>query len=244
MTRIWAHRGASGYYPENTLPAFQGAVDMKADGIELDIQLTKDGEIVVCHDELLDRTSSGEGLLCEKTLAELKELDFSYDHPECGHVQIPTMREVFELIRPTGLTVNIELKTGVLDYEGIEEKILALSEEMGMKDRVIYSSFNHYSILRIQKLDPSARTAFLYMDGPIDMPLYCAKYHVDAIHPWVFNLRYPDFLKQCRENNLEINVWTVNRDDFAARCFAMDVDSIITNYPDRMRKLMEEYGNQ
>ena len=72
MTKIWAHRGASGYYPENTLPSFQGAVDMKADGIELDIQLSKDGEIVVCHDELLDRTSSGKGLLCEKTLAELK----------------------------------------------------------------------------------------------------------------------------------------------------------------------------
>lgn len=244
MTKIWAHRGASGYYPENTLPSFHGAIDLKADGIELDIQLSKDGEIVVCHDELLDRTSSGEGLLCEKTLAELKELDFSYDHPECGRTEIPTMREVFELMKPTDLTVNVELKTGVLDYEGIEEKILALTKEMGMEDRVIYSSFNHYSILRIQKLKPDARTAFLYMDGPIDMPLYCRKHNVDAIHPWIFNLRYPDFLKQCRENGLEINVWTVNREDFARQCFAMGVDAVITNYPDVMRSLLEEYSNE
>lgn len=244
MTKIWAHRGASGYYPENTLPSFQGAVDMKADGIELDIQLSKDGEIVVCHDELLDRTSSGKGLLCEKTLAELKELDFSYTHPECGHVTIPTMREVFELIRPTDLIINIELKTGYLDYEGIEEKILDLTREMGMEDRVIYSSFNHYSIVKLQKLNPSTRTAFLYEDGPIDIPLYCAKYHVDAIHPLYFNLRYPDFLKQCRENNLEINVWTVNREDFARNCFKMGVHAIITNYPDKMRTLLQEFENE
>lgn len=244
MTSIWAHRGASGYYPENTIPSFQGAADMKADGIELDIQLTKDGEIVVCHDELLDRTSDSEGLLCERTLAELKQLDFSYNHPECGKTEIPTMREVFELIRPTDLIINIELKTGILDYAGIEEKILAMTEEYGMEKRVIYSSFNHYSVMRIRKLCPSAPTAFLYQDGPIDMPLYCAEHHVDAIHPFYFNLRYPQFMEQCRTNGLAVNVWTVNRRDFARVCFDMGVDAVITNYPDRMRTWLEEFSNE
>ena len=240
MTKIWGHRGASGYYPENTLPSFQAAADMKADGIELDIHLTKDGEIVVCHDEMLDRTSNATGLLCERTLAELKELDFSYTFKDMGPVQIPTMKEVFELIRPTDLIINIELKTGCLDYPGIEEKILQLTEEMGMEDRVIYSSFNHYSIMKLKKLCPSARTAFLFGDGMIDMPLYCAEHHVDAIHPVYFDLRYPDFMKQCRENGLDVNVWYADTKDFVQTCAKMGVDTVITNYPDKAREWIGE----
>ena len=167
---VWAHRGASGIMPENTLPAFAKAVELGADGVELDIQMSADGEIVVIHDEMVDRTSDGKGWVKDFTLEQLRQLDVSYGHKELGHVCIPTMREVFELLKPTELTINIELKTGILDYPGMEEKILILTREYGFEDRVIYSSFNHYSILKIQKLDPSAKTAFLYADGPIDMP--------------------------------------------------------------------------
>lgn len=123
-TKVWAHRGASGYMPENTLPSFQKAVELGADGVELDIQLSKDGEIVVCHDEMVDRTSNAKGWLKDYTLAELKEMDFSYQFKELGKVSIPTMKEVFELLKPTNLIINIELKTGIFDYEGIEEKSL------------------------------------------------------------------------------------------------------------------------
>ena len=115
---IWAHRGASGHAPENTLEAFQKAIDMKADGVELDIQLTKDGEIVVCHDETIDRTSNGIGSVKDYTLAELKKFNFNKTHPEYAHASIPTMKEVFELIKPSPLTINIELKTGQYDYDG------------------------------------------------------------------------------------------------------------------------------
>ena len=121
---IWGHRGASGYAPENTLASFAKAAEMKADGIELDIQLTKDGQIVVCHDEFIDRTSTGKGFLKDYTLAELRQFDFSKVMPDAPWADIPLMSEVFELIRPTDLTINIELKTGVFDYEGIEETIV------------------------------------------------------------------------------------------------------------------------
>ena len=102
------------------------------------------------------------------------------------------MREVFQLIQPTSLVINIELKTGMFDYDGIEEKITALTEEFSMNERVIYSSFNHLSILKLKEICPKAHTAFLYADGPVDMPSYAARYGVEAIHPWYWNLRWPD----------------------------------------------------
>lgn len=235
---IWAHRGASGHAPENTLEAFQKAIDMKADGVELDIQLTKDGEIVVCHDETIDRTSNGIGSVKDYTLAELKKFNFNKTHPEYDHASIPTMKEVFELIKPSPLTINIELKTGQYDYDGIEEKILALTKEEGMEDRVIYSSFNHYSIKKIQQLNPNAKTAFLYSDGALDMPAYGEKNGVNALHPWVYNLRYPDFMQECNQKGLEVNVWTVNTKEEVMACVQAGVHAIITNYPDYVRRLV------
>lgn len=240
-TKVWAHRGASGYKPENTLPSFQYAVELGADGVELDIQLTKDGELVVCHDEEIDRTSNKEGFVKDYTLEELKSFDFSYQFPELGKVDIPTMKEVFELLKPTNMIINIELKTGVFDYEGIEEKIIQLTKEEGFEDRVIYSSFNHYSILRIQQLDPSAKTAFLYCDGTLDMPEYGRNNHVDALHPAFYNLKYPEYMQKCKEYGLDVNVWTVNEDYIAKMCLEYGVNALITNYPDKIRKLIEEY---
>lgn len=236
---VWAHRGASGIMPENTLPAFAKAVELGADGVELDIQMSADGEIVVIHDEMVDRTSDGKGWVKDFTLEQLRQLDVSYGHKELGHVCIPTMREVFELLKPTELTINIELKTGILDYPGMEEKILILTREYGFEDRVIYSSFNHYSILKIQKLDPSAKTAFLYADGPIDMPEYGKKHHVNALHPAMYNIRMPDFMKKCKEYGLDVNVWTVNNEEYTKLCIQAGVNAIITNYPDLVRRVIQ-----
>lgn len=237
---VWGHRGASGYAPENTLSSFQLAVDQKADGVELDIQLTKDGEIVVIHDETVNRTTNGVGYVKDFTLAELKTLNANCTHPEYEKEHIPTMKEVFELLKPTNLTINIELKTGVFDYEGIEEKIVKLTKEEGFEDRVIYSSFNHYSILKIQEWNPNAKTAFLYADGALDMPTYGKAHHVDALHPDWVNLKYPKFMEECKENGLDVNVWTVNTKDQILYAKKMGVHAIIGNYPDRIRKYLEE----
>lgn len=239
-TQVWAHRGASGYMPENTLQAFQKAIDLGADGIELDIQLTKDGHLVVCHDEEIDRTSNGTGYLKEYTLAQLKQFDFSYTYSEFGKVEIPTMEEVLDLIKPTNLIINIELKTGIVDYPCIEEKIIALVHEKEMDDRVIYSSFNHYTIQKIQKLDAQAKVAFLYCDGIIDMATYGNKYHVDALHPAAYNVRLPHFMEKCKEYGIAVNVWTVNTVELAKTCITYGVNAIITNYPDKIKKVIED----
>lgn len=235
---VWAHRGASGYAPENTLAAFQKAVDLDADGVELDIQLTKDDQIVVIHDETIDRTSDGKGWVKDYTLEELRAFNYNRTKPEYKHADIPTMREVFELLKPAGLFINIEIKTGVVFYEKIEEKILALTKEMGMEDRVCYSSFNHYTVTRIHELKPDAEVGFLYADGPIDMPSYGVKHGVNALHPALYNLQYDGFVKECKEKGLKLNVWTVNERPYMEMCCQYGVDAIITNYPDIAKEVV------
>ena len=148
---IWAHRGASGYLPENTLEAFQKAVDMGADGIELDVHKTKDGVLVVIHDEMIDRTSDGTGWVKDMTYDELLQYNYNRTHQESlSHATIPTLAQVFDLIKPTNLTINIELKTGIVFYENIEADTVALVREYGLENRVIYSSFNHASVLQVK----------------------------------------------------------------------------------------------
>lgn len=239
---VWAHRGASGYLPENTLPAFEKAIEMGADGIELDIHKTKDGQLVVIHDERIDRTSDGKGWVKDMTLEELRKYNYNKTHPECEKADIPTMREVFELIKPTNLTINIELKTGIVFYQDIEADILAMAKEMDMEDRIIYSSFNHASVMKIKELNPEAKTGFLYADGTLDMPEYGKKHGVDALHPALYNLQYPGYVQDCRKNGLAINSWTINEPEHLHLACQFGIDAIITNYPDRAQDIINTYN--
>ena len=236
---IWGHRGASGHAPENTLPAFRMAADMGADGIELDVQETKDGVLVVCHDETVDRTSNGAGWVKDFTFEEIRKLDFSGGNAAYEGLKIPSMEEVLDLLAPAGLTINIELKTGIVFYDRIEEKILQLVRNKNWEDRVIYSSFNHYSVRRIKELDPAAKAGLLYADGPIDMPGYGKRIGADALHPALYNLQYPDLLEDCRRYGLAVNVWTVNSAQELLLCRDLGVNAVIANYPEKARILYE-----
>lgn len=241
ITEVWAHRGASAYAPENTLEAFQKAIDMGADGVELDIQLSKDGEIVVIHDEQIGRVSDGTGWVKDYTLEELRTYNFNKTHPEYSRVLIPTLEEVYRLLEPTGMTVNVELKTGVVFYDDIERKALELANRMNMKEKVIYSSFNHYTVMKIKELDPMARSGFLFCDGWMGVPEYAALHKVDALHPALYNVQYEGFIEECRGRGIELNVWTVNEEKHMKKLCDMGVDSIITNYPDVAVRVVREY---
>ena len=110
-TFVYGHRGASGYAPENTLEAFAIAAEMKADGVELDVHFSKDGQVVVIHDDKIDRVSNGQGKVKEYTLEELRSFDFGYKfYGERRGIKIPTLDEVYALLAPTGMTVNVEIK--------------------------------------------------------------------------------------------------------------------------------------
>ncbi|MBR1859797.1 MAG: hypothetical protein IJ797_09885 [Selenomonadaceae bacterium] len=152
--KIWAHRGCSLRYPENTLKSFEKAGEltglMDFMGIELDIQLTKDKQIVVCHDEKVDRTTDGSGYIKDYTLSELKKLRIA------GKYQIPTMEEVFDLLldkMKLGLKLNIELKNSNIYYDGMEESILNLAAKKGWQNNIIYSSFYTKSVEKLRHLD-------------------------------------------------------------------------------------------
>ena len=213
------------------------AADMKADGVELDVQLTKDDVIVVCHDERIDRTSNGAGRIADLTLDELRKFDFCNKNLAYEGTKIPTMEEVFDLLEPTGLTINIELKTGEIFYPDLEEKIVALTRKKGWQDRVIYSSFNHYSIMKIKEIDPEAKTGFLYADGTLNMPGYAAENEVNALHPAFYNLQYEGYMEDCAMYDIDVNVWTVNSEKDMLRCKELGVNAVITNYPDKAIKL-------
>ena len=232
MTKIYAHRGASGYAPENTLEAFKLAIKQGAEGIELDVQLTKDGEVVVIHDETIDRVSNKTGFVKDYTLAELKEFSFDNNIEGYKNTKIPTLKEVLELLKPTNLMLNIELKTSIIWYENIEEKVLKLVYDADMRDRVIYSSFNHYSIKKIKNLDEKANTALLFGDVILYTVNYIKNANIPAIHPPVYQLKMDNFLDEYINSGLDIRVWIVNNPDDMQWLINKNIDAIITNYPD------------
>lgn len=231
--KIWAHRGASGHAPENTIPAFELAYKLKADGVELDVQLSKDGVPVVIHDERIDRVSDGKGWVKDYTLEELRQYNYNKNFPAYGRVMIPTLAEVYDFLRDTDMTINLELKNSEIFYEDLEEKILKLAEKNKISDRIIYSSFNHYSMRKIKQLRPEARIAFLYSNGILDIAEYADKYHAYAVHPSCKNLEYPNIVEECHSKNIRVHAWTVNeRADFE-RMNELGVDAVITNYVER-----------
>lgn len=233
MTKIFAHRGASGYAPENTMPAFELAVEQGADGIELDVQMTRDGELVVIHDETINRTSNGDGWVKDYTLKELREISFDNGMTEYQGVQIPLLKEVLGYLQGKETCVNIELKTGIYWYPDIEEKTLELVAENGMEKRVLYSSFNHYSVQKIRALNPEAETAYLYSDVILDVEKYAARTHVDGIHPALYHIKMGDFAKKYQESGLKVRIWTVNEAEDLKKLMEEGWEAVITNYPDR-----------
>jgi glycerophosphoryl diester phosphodiesterase len=233
-TLILAHRGASAYLPENTMEAFSLAIEQGADGFELDVHLTKDGEIVVAHDERLERVSNGTGLINDYTLEQLKSLDFGKLASSGNRIyRIPTLAEVFSLVKPAGLTLNIEMKIDERIYIDLPEKLAALTKKYLMEDQVIYSSFNHYFLQLIKKFEPSAKTGLLYDLALIDPWVYAKYTGAYAIHPnYRIIAALPETVAKCHENGIKVNVWTVDDPQTIKFLLERGVDCIMTNKPD------------
>lgn len=253
--RIWAHRGCSMEYPENTLLSFQKAAEVDGvTGIELDVQLTLDGELVVIHDEKVDRTTTGSGLVKNYTLNALKKLSITpsgqaeaYLCEETGQVlTIPTLREVFELLVPyckeNSLMINIELKNSVVRYEGMEQKVLNLVAEYGLEENIVYSSFLHESVGYIKEMNPEAQTGTLA--GDVFSCLEgMKKYHADAIHPSNIGLGInAETVADLKKNQIAVRMWNGEEPLFGQsrtlkKCdlkkyVQLGVTDIITNVPD------------
>lgn len=238
---IYAHRGASGYAPENTLEAFAMAADMRADGVELDVHICRSGELVVTHDETVDRCSDGSGRVADHTLTELKKLRFNRTHPEFADARIPTLEEVFELLKPTGLRVNIELKNSLMDYPCLEEKTLEAASKAGMLPRVLISSFNHYSLQRVKALAPEIPCGLLYEATMVKPWAYAVALGMDALHPLFAEVLLPGgHCAAAHRAGIQVNAWTVNREEHIRAVLAEGADGVITNYPDLACRLRDE----
>lgn len=233
--KVIAHRGFSGVYPENTMLAFEKAVEAGADGIELDVHLSKDGEVMIIHDELLKRTAGVDGAVSHYTRSELERISAGKTkNDEFGFTPIPSLEEYLSFMSEhRDLVTNIELKTAPVYYPMIEEKTLALVRKFGLEDNIIYSSFNWLSVLKMKNLTAKSRFGLLfsgmrlYHQAPLmrDMEL-------DYFHP-DFNDLTDEIVSGFHEGGIGLNVWTVNEVADIERCRDWNVNGVITNYPDR-----------
>jgi glycerophosphoryl diester phosphodiesterase len=333
-----AHRGYSGKFDENTMLAFKKAIEYKADGIETDVQLSKDGVPVIIHDETLDRTTNGHGFVKDYTLDELKtfrtksvprvqalktdaleEIEYlksnilkesediesgqseklqsinyamlekvnylkelsmdrlqdsklkrsngdnkgnfkigEYTIKEVEHFQnkigeeIPTLREVLELVAHSDLKVlNLELKNSVIEYKGLEEKVLTMIDEFNLRDRIIISSFNHMSLVEIRKIegqknkinknlltDKRIILGALTDSTLVNVPKYLKAISVECYHPYFSSILNKAYMKEIKNTGIKVNPYTVNNVEDMKSVIELGVDSIITNEVELLNTLL------
>ncbi|WP_188456416.1 glycerophosphodiester phosphodiesterase [Virgibacillus oceani] len=232
-----AHRGASGHAPENTMAAFQKAFEMKADYIEIDVQLSKDGEMVIIHDTTLDRTTNGTGSVGDYTLEELKQLDAgSWFSEEYAGEKIPTFEEVIDAFRGK-IGILIELKSPEL-YPGVEEKVADALRERNMdkpkNNKIIIQSFNHESVQTSKALLPTVPhgvLAGMSWADVTDEELAEFAAYADYFNPNM-NLLTPELVDRIHAAGMEIWPYTVRTQEQADHLFELGVDGIITDFPE------------
>ncbi len=236
----FAHRGASHEAPENTLAAFLLAAELGADGIELDVQLSKDGQVVVIHDFVLETTTDGQGPVQDRTLAELKELDAgsSYD-PDFAGQRIPTLQQVIEAVG-RHLLLNIELKTKNVRDTRLAQAVTRIVEEHHLLDRVVVSSFNPLALRQVRQLNPWISLGLLYAP---DMPLYLRRawlrrlFRPEALHPH-HSMVDAEYVGWAKAQGHRIHTWTVDDPGEMWQLMRQGVDIIITNRPDVLRQVL------
>ncbi|OOM79032.1 putative glycerophosphoryl diester phosphodiesterase 1 [Clostridium puniceum] len=298
-----AHRGYSGKFDENTMLAFRKAIEYKADGIETDVQLSKDGALILIHDETLDRTTNGHGFVKDYTLDELKifrtksvprvqalkddsleEMEHlkekelfidkfqvsdteltkkssnvsinnsngkvgEYTRKEVEYFQkkdgeeIPTLRELLEIFSQSDLKVlNLELKNSVIEYDGLEEKVLNIIDEFNLGDRVVISSFNHMSLTKIREIEKqksklkgkeySYRKTVLgaLTDSTlVNVPKYLQAISVECYHPYFPSILNKEYMNAIKKAGIKVNTYTVNNIRDMKKVMSVGADSIITN---------------
>jgi len=238
---IYAHRGACAYAPENTLAAFRLAVQHCADAVELDAKLTADGEVVVFHDQILDRTTDGSGRLADKTLTELKKLDAgAWFSAQFAGEPIPTLDEVFEAVA-AHLRINVELTNYATPNDNLVARVVDLVRRRSLQDKVLFSSFHPLNLIKAKRLLPEVPVAILALKGKAGA---LARSFVgrwispDYIHPYYSDVNAL-WIERQHALGRKVNVWTVNAPEDIRNLIRWDVDGIITDDPRLARQIME-----
>jgi glycerophosphoryl diester phosphodiesterase len=228
---IIGHRGAMGHAPENTLASFARALEMGVDAIELDVQLSQDGEVVVIHDDQLERTTNGRGLVRDHSLASLKSLDAGSSFgADFEGESIPTLAEVFELIADR-TPVIVEIKNLPLPYAGIEARVLEVAAKAGVLERVQIISFDHPTVKRARELNSEVATGLLYVGRLLDPVGLARQAGASAICPHWSSIQAMD-VRLAHQAGVSVHPWVTSDVQIIRRLVALDVDSVATNDPD------------
>ncbi len=248
MTKIIAHRGVSLHVPENTISAFQLAVKLGVDGIELDVQRTRDGVLVICHDQSVDRTTNGHGQIHELTWKEISRLEVKQKSiPSTIPERIPTLQAVLTSLPPCYF-VNLELKMSPYQYIGIERQLAKELRTYANHLDIIVSSFNHESIRAMQKENCPVKTGILYEGKLIRIWDYAkiVGLRVQAFHLFIDHVDFP-FVHHAHEFGYVVYVYGANTEKEITRMLHADVDGIITDevlLAMRLRAELQRQGNQ
>jgi glycerophosphoryl diester phosphodiesterase len=228
---VIAHRGASAYRPENTLSSYALAVEQRADMIEIDLHLTRDGEVVITHDEALEGLG-GRGEIADATLAQLRALDAG------GGQRVPTLDEVLDCFGDT-IPFNLEIKRGSSGlYLGLEELALQALRSRDLLERTLFSSFYDPVLARLRELEPGVRLALLVSPRDAERPLErAASVSAEALNPW-FGMAKAELVAAAHAEGLAVYPYTVNPQEDMRRLLDLGVDGMFTNHPDRLRALL------
>ncbi len=237
-TLVFGHRGAKAYAPMNTLPAFELAAHQGADGVELDVHFSKDRELVVIHDFMVDNTTNGHGRVRDMTLAQLKELDAgSWFGETFRGVQIPTLDEVFEAVGKK-LFINVEIKVEAPDTDGLEQAIADKIAQFDLRQRVIVSSFDLPVLGRFRQFMPDVPVGFLHSGVPSEAEkIKLHDLYFEAVHPH-HSLIDGGYMDWAKSNGYRVNTWTVNDPARAFELRNLGVDGIISDDPDVILKAL------
>lgn len=235
-----AHRGASGYAPENTIAAYDKAVQMGADYFEIDVQVSKDGKLVLIHDNTVNRTTNGKGFVGTKTLAELKQLDAgSWFNPSFQNEKIPTFEEVLDRYKGNKIGILIELKSPEL-YPGVEEKVAKALKDRNLdkpsNNKIIIQSFNHLSVQKSKRLLPNIpHGVLLYSKTPMsdDLSLKRFSQYADYYNPSKSSIT-KELVDKVHRYGMKVEPYTVRKSEEVDPLLQAGVDGIITDYPDFM----------
>ncbi len=237
---ILGHRGARREAPENTLPAFRRALEVGADGVELDARLCADGAVIVLHDDDLARTTAGRGRADRLRYEEIRRLDAGGRWAEeFPGTYVPTLEEALAALSPARL-VNVELK-GPEEDSGLEQRVLEVVRAAGMVERVVFSSFHPAHLRRLRRLDDGLALAILYGVGlfhPVPWRLV-EELRLEALHPWMPAVS-ARLVKKAHDRGLRVRVWTVNGAAEARRLARWGVDGIISDDPRQMVAWLRE----
>jgi len=243
---LFAHRGASAYAPENTLVAFELAAHQNADAIELGAKLSRDGQVVVIHDQTVDRTTDGSGKVGELTLAEIKELDAgsTYDQAFRGE-KIPTLNEVFEAVGGK-LVINIELTNYASPLDGLPKKVATLTQAHALENHVLFSSFNPIALFKIHKLLPSVPLGLLAIPGVGGAwaRSFLGRFiPYQALHPEIRDTT-EGLIHHCHQLNKRVHTYTLNHAEPMLQLFKWGIDGVFTDDPPLAHRTRSTYQEQ